>query len=235
MEITIKTTMMMMMNKRSALIILFSFFAAVTFSQKKDFGIWYGISAEHKFSNKIELDLATCFRTYKDASELEEAFLEAGVTYKFNKYLSASGSYRFTENIEKDDNAFHIRHKLFADLKGSLPVGRFDMSLRLRFQERFKTYYEDEEDKIPDSHGRIRFKTQYDIPSFPLNPYVSAEIFIPMFTETTRSVDKNRFEGGVEYSFNKKHSIELEYMLQRDYLPKLSDISVISVNYSFDF
>ena len=68
------------------------------FPQKDDFGIWYNINAEHKISKKIELDLDACLRTFKDASRIEEAFLEAGIAYKLNKYFSAGASYRFTEN-----------------------------------------------------------------------------------------------------------------------------------------
>lgn len=224
----------MMTTKKSILSFLLISITTIVISQDKDFGIWYGISTEHNVFKKLELDLSTCIRTFDNASKIEEAFLAGGLTYKFNKYLSVAGSYRITENIE-DDNAYHLRHKWFVDLKGLLSFGDLSLSGRFRFQERYKTYFEDEGDKTPDSHGRIRLKAQYDIPSFPINPYVAEEIFCPMFTKTTRYIDKNRFTFGLEYNISKRHSIEAEYIFQRDYLPKLSDIHLIFINYNFKF
>ena len=226
--------MMMMTTKQLVLVLVFMGAVVSGYSQKDDFGIWYGISTEHKLFNKFELCLSTCVRTFDNASKIEEAFLEAGVTYKFNKYLAAGGSYRITENIEKN-NSYYLRHKWFLDLKGSLPAGDFSLTTRIRFQERYKTYFKDEEDKIPDSHLRWRLKVLYDIPSFPVNPFISAEAFIPVFSETSKKIDKNRFMFGAEYNIAKKHSLEVEYIFQRDYLPHLSDINILSVNYNIKF
>jgi predicted porin len=229
-----KLTMMGMTTKKSLLLILMLCTASIAFSQNDDFGIWYSVSAEKKLVKKVKLDLDANVRTYNNASKIEEAFLDIGLTYKFNKFLSAAASYRFTE-FKEDDDLFHPRHKWFADLKGKLPLGNFDISARLRFQQRYKTYFEDENDKESSEVGRVKLRTQYDIPSFPVNPYISAELFFRMFKETTRHVEKNRFMAGLEYNISKKHSIDLEYMFQRDFLPHISDINVVSVNYNIEF
>ena len=42
-------------------------------------------------------------------------------------------------------------------------------------------------------------------------------------------------EAGVELRILKQHSVEVEYIFQRDYLPHISDINIISVNYNFKF
>lgn len=223
----------MMTIKKLFLLFLLSGIFAASYSKDDDFGIWYGVTAEHKLIRKLELDLSGNVRTFKNASKIDEAFLEAGLDYKFNKYFSVGASYRFTEFYE-DDKAYHPRHKWFIDIKGTLPLGDLSVSARFRFQERYKTYYEDEKDKIPDSHGRYRLKALYNVPSFPVNPYVAAEIFCPMFTKTSRNIDKDRFIFGVEYNI-KRTSIELEYMFQRDFLPHISDLNVISVGYNVKF
>jgi hypothetical protein len=225
---------MMMMNKKLIVLFLFLSLASVSFSQDDDFGIWYGISAEHNLIKKLELDLSGNIRTYQNASKIDEAFLEAGLTYKVIKNLSVAGSYRFTEFHDNND-VFHPRHKWFVDLKGTLPLGDFSISGRVRLQERYKTYIEDENDKIPRTHLRYRLKVLYNIPSFPLNPYLSAEIFCPVSSDKKRSVDKNRFIAGVEYNLTKKHSFDAEYMFQRDYLPHIADINVISLGYNLKF
>ena len=123
--------MMMMTNKWY--IIFFTLIIPLTaFSQKKDFRIWYDISAEHKLIHKLEMNLSADVRTYETASKIQEAFLEGGLSYNFNKYLSAAGSYRLLKHIE-NDNSYYFRHKFFADFKGTLPVGEFNFSCRLRF------------------------------------------------------------------------------------------------------
>lgn len=229
---TIRMTMMTI--KRTLLTFIIVSAGAIAFAQENDFGLWYGASAEHKLPGRLKLELSACLRTFDNASKIEQIYLEAGLSYRLNKYIDFEGSYRITRNIE-DDDSYHIRHKWFLGAKGSFSAGDFSFSARIRFQERYKTYFEDEEDKIPDSHIRCRLKTLYDIPSFPVNPYLSAEVFLPVFGETTRTVDKNRFTAGAEYNFSKKQSVELEYIFQRDYLPKMSDIDIISLSYKLEF
>lgn len=225
--------MMMMMTKRILLSFLLFCASLISFSQD-DFGIWYCVTAEKKLVRNLDLDLDVNVRTYNNASKIDEAFFDIGLTYKFSKYLSAAASYRFTEFRENDD-IFHPRHKWFADLKGKLPLGDFEISARFRFQQRYKTYYEDENDKESKEVGRIKLKTLYDIPSFPVNPYLSAEFFFPMFSETERHIEKNRFMAGFEFNIAKKHSMEIEYMFQRDFLPHISDMNIISVGYNLKF
>jgi predicted porin len=225
--------MTMMTTKKLILILLLVCNASISFSQD-DFGIWYSVTAEKKLVKNLGLDLDANVRTINNASKIEEAFFDIGLSYNLNKYLSAAVSYRFTEFKEKDE-LFHPRHKWFADIKGKLPLGNFDFSARLRFQQRYKTYFRDQNDKESKEAGRIKLKILYNIPSFPVNPYLSSELFFPMFTQSERSVEKNRFMAGIEYKIAKKHSFDLEYMFQRDYFPHISDINIVSFCYNLKF
>jgi hypothetical protein len=234
-QVGFKMLIMMVMTIKKSIIFLFILWMpAIVCSQDKDFGIWYGAGVEKELFKKLDLGFEASIRTHDNASKIEEFFFEIGLNYKINKYISAAVSYRFTE-FDEDDDSFHPRHKWFADLKGKLPLGDLDISARLRFQERYKTYFEDENDRESKDVGRIKLTALYDIPSFPANPFIAAELFFPMFTETERYVEKNRFMAGFEYNISKKHSIELEYMFQRDFMPKLRDMNIISVNYQIKF
>lgn len=226
--------MMMMMIRRFIFLFLLLGISFVSYSQKDDFGLWFDVSGDVKLVKKLELDLSAELRTFQNASKVREAFLEAGLTYKFNKYISASGSYRFTEFLEKDDS-YHPRHKWFADITGKLPLWNFNISGRVMFQQRFKTYYKNENDKIPDEHARIKLEINYNIPSFPVNPFIASEIFFPVLTDKEKGIDRLRLMAGLEYKISKRHSVELEYIYQRDYLPHINDINVISLNYKFKF
>jgi hypothetical protein len=219
-----------MMIKKWCILIVLYFLSVAAFSQDKDFGIWYGVSAEHKLTKKLEIDLSTDIRTFNNASKIEEAFLEGGFSYSINKHLAIEGSYRLTDKIE-NNNKYYYQHKIFLDFKGNVPLGNFNFTGRLMFQTRTKTYIHDENDNHPDYTGRIKFKAIYKTPVFPINPYVYVEAFCPMFTAKTRTIEKNRFAGGLQFSIAKHHSAEIEYIFQRDYLPHLSDINIISLNY----
>lgn len=205
-----------------------------SFARDNDFGIWYNVSTDLKIIRGIELDLEGSLRTFDNASKIEEGFLETGLNFKVTDYLSLGAAYRFGENIE-DDDKFHIRHKWFADARVKLPFRDLEFSGRVRFQQRYKTYFEDKNDREPKEHIRLRIKALYDIPSFPINPYLTSELFLPVFDHVKRTVDKQRFAAGFEYKIARKHSIDLEYIFQRDFFPDLMDMNIISVNYSFKF
>ncbi len=216
------------------LFVLILFLPLSAYSQDKDFGIWYGVSAEHKLSKKLEFDLVTNIRTFENASKINEAFIEGGVTYNLIKNLSVAGSYRLTESVE-DNNSYYIRHKYFVDLKGTVPLGEFTLACRLMYQLLIKNYIQHEVDKYPSSTGRIKLKLVYHTKTFPVNPYIYFESFCPMFSEYSGTIGKTRYSAGLEFKITKRQSVETEYIFQRDYLPHLSDLNIISLNYNLKF
>ena len=186
---------------------------------------------------KVDLDFSTNVRTFENASKIEEAFLEGGAAFSFNKYFGASGSYRLTKNLE-DDNSYYYLHKFFLELKGKVPVNNFTFLGSFRFQTRSKTYIEEVGDEDLDFAGKLKLKAVYKTPTFPVNPYIYSEVFLPLFAEKSSSpetVGKVRYSAGLELKITKKQSVELEYIYQRDYLPHLSDINIISLNYNLKF
>jgi len=222
------------MFKRHVFLIYLSFAALNAFPQEKDFGVWYNIEAEKEMFNDLGFFLAGALRTYMNASEIEEYFIECMIDYKINNYLSLAGNYRLNNNIEENDK-YYPGHRWAADFNATYDIGRFDLSGRSRIQQRNKTYFEDKEDKIPDVHARFRLKARYKIPDFPINPYTSLEFFYPLNKEYERDVEKKRFIAGMEYKISQQHFIEIEYMHQRDYMPELEDDSIIGLTYIFEF
>ena len=219
------------MIRKLVVMLMLASMVVITLAQDKDFGFWYSIAAQKEIIKDLDLEADINLRTYHDAGEVEEGFVDAGLGYKISKHFSTALTYRFTEMREKDNN-FHPRHKWFADFRAKTALGDLDISGRLRFQQRFKTYFRDENDRESKENIRFRLKGAYDIPKFPVNPSVSAELFMPVFDSGTRTVAKQRFTAGFDYNLTKKHAIEIEYMFQRDFVPKLLDMNIISINYS---
>jgi hypothetical protein len=223
-----------MNNLRFLFCIIIICFPGIIFGQSDDFGIWYGINAEHKIIKKLDLKLSSELRTFNNASRIDQSFIEGGLDYKFNDFISTAGSYRFTWKLE-DDSRYHIRHKWFAELKGTLPLNDFTFSARLMLQIMKKTYDDYDDYVLPKYTGRMKIKIAYNIPKFPINPYLSVETFTPLFTQTDVLLDKERFAAGFEYKISKKHSVETSYILERYSLPETVLYHVISLKYELSF
>ncbi len=192
------------------------------------------MDADRRIVKKLDLKLSSQIRTFNNASKINQALIEGGVGYKFNKYFSAAASYRYTLKLE-DDTRYHSRHKWFAEMKGSVPINDFTISARFMLQIMKRTYIEDKDDEISKYVGRIRLKAEYDIPKFPLNPFLSLESFTPLFEESEVLIDKERFATGFDYKINKKNGLEISYILERYSLPDALFYHVISLKYELSF
>lgn len=214
--------------------LLFFLLTGVLYGQKKDFGIWYEIDGEKSLNKRFDLEVSGVIRTFKNGSKIDQAFLEAGASYSLNKYLGFAASYRIGNYVE-DDDLYHIRHKWFGDVKGSLPVGRLHLSARLRLQIVDKTYVENQSDTKVEYDGRIKLRAIYKISGFPIDPYLSFESFSPLFRSSDRFIEKSRSTFGLEYKINKRNYIDAEYIYQRDNSPHLSIMNIISLSYLIKF
>lgn len=223
------------MNRKifPSLILLFVI-SASSLAQENDFGVWYTVNTDFGISKKLNAGITAEVRTFRNAGKIEEALLEAGAEYKLTSFLSAGASYRFAEALE-DDSRYHPEHKLFLETKADVKPGRFTIQARIKYQIRFRTYFEEVSDKIPDQKLRFRLKTTYRTPSFPVNPWVFAETFIPTYPETDKFIAVLRMGTGVEYKISKNHSLEISYVFRRDYIPKLYNINLLNVGYNLSF
>jgi hypothetical protein len=114
---------MMMMIKRFSSSIFIFLIAGYAYCQKSDFGLWYEVNAEKSFGKKFDLKGTVMVRTFDNASIVDQVFTEIEASYSLNKYLGFAASYRIGNYLENDDY-YHIRHKWFADVKGSLPISQ---------------------------------------------------------------------------------------------------------------
>ncbi len=199
-----------------------------------DFGIWYELNGEYSLTKKLDINLSADLRTFNNASKIDQAYLEPGVSYKLNKYLGFASSYRITNFLE-DNSEYHIRHKWFEDVKVYYPLKHFSFSARFRLQIQTRTYLKHPEDRTTDYEGRIKLKVQYNIPKFPVNPYLSIESFSQLYENSQQLIGKYRFTAGLEYKIFKKQSVEAEYIYQRIYLPHLSGMNILSLKYNIKF
>lgn len=231
---TIQHRVMTTTIKKTVSIVLLSMSVSLLKAQDKDFGIWGELNIQHDIVKKLEAEYAFSLRSFDNAGKIEQTYAEAGVRYKLNKYFSIAGAYRISSTYE-DDLKYHTRHKLFADLKGSLPAGDLDLSLRIRFQQTTRTYVNDPEDELSRQYLRLKLKAAYDIPGFKLNPFVSVEPFLPISTGRGMEISKHRTAVGFEVKVTKKGSIEAAWIRERDTRPDLLITNIAALTYSIKF
>ena len=114
--------------------------AGSVYSQESDFGLWYEVNAEKSLSKKFDIDGTVMVRTFDNASTIEQAFMELGASYSPNKYIGFAATYRIGNYLE-DDDLYHIRHKWFGDIKGSLPLRPFCLFCQVKASDNGKNIY----------------------------------------------------------------------------------------------
>lgn len=225
-----------MMNRLLIISLFLLLSSLVITAQKTDYGLWYEASTEYDIAKGLRFEFEASIRTDQNASKIEKFYFEPGLRYKFNDYFAAGIYYRLTEQRETIDKSegiyeFHPRHRWFVQLKGSLPLNRFTLSARYRFQEQFKTYIEDPGDEIPAWAQRLRLELGYDIKGLPLAPYANVEMQSGLFSPDDIMIEKWRYIVGADYTFNKKHTIGLAYIYNVSKDSKPAYMNAIGLKY----
>jgi hypothetical protein len=220
------------MKRPFPLLVILSLLPFSAFSQTDDFGIWYSAGGSLALTRSLDFKLEGDIRTFQNGSKIDEGFGEAGLSLQVFRFLSVSSSYRLTSKLEDDGN-YYLRHKLFVDLKGKTNIGRLGLSCRLREEHEVKTYIKHTDDEFPDDYGRIKLEATYNIAKSKFEPIIYYETFSKLFEATEKTIEKYRLSAGVACRISKKNRVEVFYIFQRDYLPHLSDLNIISLSYDF--
>lgn len=229
-----KRIMTMMMIKRTALVFCFILSALYSAAQETDFGIWSEVNTEFGLLKRLDACASLSLRTFDNSSKVEQGFAEAGLQYKVSKNFSVTGSYRLIRNIE-DDSKYYYRHKMFIDLKYSQPVGNLKISARVRMQRATKTYIEDDEDLLAKYYGRMKLKSEYDIPSVPVTPFAYVESFTPLFSDSKFEISKYRLAAGTEIRISRRSSFEAGYLFQQELKKNTFNSHILLFGYNLKF
>ncbi len=219
---------------KKILLLLALFTSTLAYSQKKDFAAWYTLAGRYEITKKIKLDISEELRTISNASISDQFFTDLGISYKFNKYVSLGGYYRFIKKREKDDN-FHTRNRFYGELQLSFPFKQFELEYRFRFQRQVNEYFEDIEDDKPILYNRHKIELSYNIPNFKLTPSFSYERFYRLKYVNSYFADNVRYGIGLNYKFNKKHLVSVSYLINKDLYPKEKYLYILSLGYKFTF
>lgn len=211
-------------------------------AQSDDVEVWTGIEMEKKLSKKLSVGLEGEMRSRSNASEFDRFSLSPSVEYKILKHLKASvgGSVITMNNPAKDkyrsdntlkwhrDSYWAPRYRGYAALTGDVDLGRWNISLRERYQVTYRPessteryYYlrdgrfnyseEDVSESKTTQVLRSRLLASYDIRHCPIAPFAGAEITNDI---SDFALDKIRYTIGADWKANKSNTVSLVYIYQ---------------------
>lgn len=118
-----------------------------------DYGLWLDMAAQKNFSKKLSASIEADLRGENQLRDLTRASIGLGMDYKPIKWFSLGVGYSFIadynlsetkvwigknsgkfKGYKVDDAYWRNKHRATVDVTGSLPLGRFTLSLRERYQ-----------------------------------------------------------------------------------------------------
>lgn len=194
--------------------------------------LWTSIELDKNLSSKIGVYAEGEYRTYDQFNGTDRWAGTVGMNYKALPFLKMSAGYtgiyqRVKTEITKKGNIvlsyWQPKHRAFFSLTGSYKIGRFELSLRERYQYTYRpnqyvTKYDsdgvtrkaDEEVKTKNSHSlRSRLEVEYNIRKCKFTPYASCELYNSLTDGF--ATEKTRWTIGSSYKINKKNSVNLYY------------------------
>ena len=244
-------------------------------AQDDSFALWTSIGADKKITKKWTVGLEGEMRMLQ--GHASRWSIGIGTSYKIAKWLKASAGYEqlcdkynrysadyTTDGVflltEKHASYWGFRHRFNVSLTGEVRLGRFDISLRERWQYTYRPEktvmrtvterdypdpldptawdeYSEEEANTYRSKGknvlRQRLQVEYDIRKCPVKPYASAELF------NAWNIYKVRYAVGADWKINKQNIVGISYKFQD--MRKSSDddldpdLHVLGLSYKYKF
>jgi hypothetical protein len=197
-----------------------------------DLETWSSIKVSKKVW-KLNISLEEELRLNRNSSQIDLFFTDLGVSYKINKYVKMGTDYRFYRTLTNSGD-FETRHRFSGEVKLNYDIKRFDVSYRLRFQNKDEDFYKSDLSDNNLSNLRNKIKIDYNIKKSKFNPYLSAELFRRLARSDADYFNKYRLTLGTTYTFKNIGSINIFYRFDKELnttYPKSTYI--LGVGYSY--
>lgn len=197
-------------------------------AQVNDAGLWLSGNVEKQFSQSFSMSLSEELRLMENVSEASTVFTDLGLEYKLNKHFRIAGHYRFI-NDRRLDNSYRQNNRFYLDLSYRRKFKPVSITLRERIQSEYAGFNTGEEVN-PELYLRTKATIKLDLDR-KITPYYYLELYHPLRPASDRMVDKIRNCAGLEYKFNARHSIDLNYMLQSRYNKERENDYIVGAEY----
>lgn len=199
-----------------------------------DAGFWASISVQHRITRELTVSVSEQLRLYQNMSDVEQFFTDAGLEYALSKSFRVSVNYRLASKNRL--TYYGTRHRFYADLSYRKKIKPLSFVLRQRFQEQIEQMNSSENGRIPEWYSRSKVALRYDLDK-KYRPYIATEFYFLLddAKESHRQFDKVRYEAGIDYEFNRRHSLNVFYMIQKDLIKKEVRDFIVGTGYTYSF
>lgn len=216
------------------LLMLFVFAGNNLKAQVNDAQLWLSAGVEKRITRDLSINFTQELRLNENITEAGTIYSDLGVSYDFLNRFRVGASYRFTLKRRPDDS-YRPFHSWYVDARYREKIKPLVMILRLRYQSKYAEPYTSEKASMPANHFRAKLTLKYDLKKR-YEPYIYAETYFRTCVPGYQSFDQLRLCAGVEYAFNRMHSIDLHYLWCHEYNVVEPEVDwVIGVSYSFTF
>jgi len=188
-------------------------------AQTEDFQLWSGIGLDISVTRRVSVKIEEELRLMDNVTRVDNYFTDAGISYNFWNNFTLGGYYRFIRKNELED-VYSTIHKYYIDLEYDNRLGRWEFSLRTRYQSRYKNVKSSELGYKPEKHSRNKISLAYDIYRSPLKPEIWCEVYYQLNNSEGNEIDKLRFAPELNYSINKSNRVKIYYMIEKEYSVK---------------
>lgn len=139
--------------KRTLLLTAIVAFAGLNTAQADDFGLWGDLTVQKNITKRFSVDAGIDLRAENELKDFTRIGAGVGLGFKATKWLSLGAGYTFLHDYnlsetkpsyKKDGKAFRgynvddaywrNKHRATFDVSGAIPVGRFTITVRERYQ-----------------------------------------------------------------------------------------------------
>lgn len=212
-------------------------FACTASAQTQDANLWVSSGVSADISDKLSLSYEMQSRFYKNATTLDSYINEIGVAYEPLKNLEISGDYRYSR--KNQESHYEGVHRLALNIAYDYKLDGTGLRLkaRVRYQVPFNYLGVINDAIYPDNRNVLRFKisAKYTPTNLKkIQPFASYEFYKSLSPKNIYNpIDSYRMTLGVSFDLPKRHSIDLYYLLEKEYrsIPHLNHIFGIQYGY----
>lgn len=182
-------------------------------AQSQSVGDWIMYFGNQKISNRFNFHNEIQYRNYNAIGDLEQLLIRGGIGYNLsennNNLLLGYGFIQSEVEGKNEGVKPIIEHRVFEQFITNQQFGRFSLSHRYRFEQRFVS-------------SSILYRFRYFLAAkMALNkPIITSKTFyVAAYNEvflgpTENPFDRNRLYGALGYAFKKQLKVELGFMSQ---------------------
>ncbi|PLX10538.1 MAG: hypothetical protein C0594_04815 [Marinilabiliales bacterium] len=230
--LNIDTATMMMTIRHIGFLIFFMLFSLISFAQY-DFQIWANAEINKELTKDLSISFSEELRLENNARDANVWFSDIGLNYEINKNIEVAFAYRYINEAELNYTSKH--HRFYGSLSINEKINRFQLSYRIRYQQKYSEIFSSEDGKIPSDDLRNRIKLEYNIRKCKLTPSASYELYYKL-NYRDRRFRKAKYTLGVEYKTTMDHKFGVYYRIEQELNRNSAMIySIVGITYAYKF